>query len=57
MEALLREQYLRELRFSELCRLAGEQLRRGDLAEIVSEQEAASSRRRRMLRHMLAERR
>lgn len=57
MEALLREQYLRELRFSELCREAEEHLRRGDLAEIVSEQEAASSRRRRMLRHMLAERR
>jgi hypothetical protein len=54
MEALLREQYLRELRFSELCRQAGEHLRRGDLAEIMSEQEDASSRRRRMLRHMLA---
>ena len=54
MEALIREQYLRELRFSELCRQAEEQLRRGDGAEIVSEQEEASVRRRRMLRHMLA---
>lgn len=54
MEGLLREQYLRELRFSELCRQAAGHLRHGDLAEILSEQEAASGRRRRMLRHMLA---
>ena len=54
MENLLREQYVRELRLSELCRQAGEHLQRGDVAEIMPEQEAASNRRRRMLRHMLA---
>ena len=54
MEHLLREQYVRELRLSELCRQAGEHLQRGDVAEIMPEQEEASNRRRRMLRHMLA---
>lgn len=52
-ETLLREQYLWELRFSELCREAGKQLKAADAAEIMPEQEAASTRRRRMLRHML----
>ena len=54
MENRLREQYLWELRFSELCRRAGENLTRGDMAEIMPEQERESGRRRRMLRHMLA---
>ena len=54
MENLLREQYLWELRFSALCRQAGEELTGADAAEVMPEQERASFRRRRMLRHMLA---
>ena len=53
MAELLREQYLWELRFSELCRQAGKKLQRADVAEVMPEQESASVRRRRMLRHML----
>ena len=54
MEDLLREQYLWELRFSGLCRQAGEGMKRSDAAEIMPEQERESMKRRRMLRHMLA---
>ena len=54
MDTLLREQYLWELRFSQLCREAGEKLTGADMAEIMPEQEKDSGRRRRMLRHMLA---
>ena len=54
MEALLREQYLWELRFAQLCKEAAEQINAADAAEIMHGQEEASRRRRTMLRHMLA---
>lgn len=53
-QRILREQYLWEIRFSQLCREAGEQMRAEDLREIFPEQEDASRRRRRMVRHLLA---
>ena len=55
-EKLLREQYLWEVRFSDLCRRAGKALQGADPAEIMPEQERESGRRRRMLRHMLGRR-
>lgn len=52
-QRILREQYLWEIRFSQLCREAGEQMRAEDLREIFPEQEEASRKRRRMVRHLL----
>lgn len=54
MESLLRGQYARELRLSELCRELEEMLKGTDLEEVPAEQRRESGRRRRMLRHMLA---
>lgn len=51
---VLRDQYVWEIRFSQLCREAGAAMEREDLREIFPEQEEASRRRRRMLRHLLA---
>ena len=56
METLLREQYRRELCFSERCRQLEELLGGTDVSEIMAEQRQESGRRRRMLRHMLARR-
>lgn len=54
MESLLRAQYAKELRLSELCRELEEMLKRTEVEEVPAEQRRESGRRRRMLRHMMA---
>ena len=53
MPRLLREQYLWELRFAQLCREAEAAVQAEDVREIFPEQMASSQRRRKMLRHLM----
>ena len=54
MESLLRAQYAKELRLSELCRELEDVLKGTEMEEIPAEQRRESGRRRRMLRHLMA---
>lgn len=51
---LLREQYIRELQFSKLCRENASRAEEEGLREIVPALEAASGRRRKMIRNLLS---
>lgn len=51
--ALLRRQYVWEIRFSQLCRELEQTLQAGDLREILPELEGESRRRRSMIRSLL----
>lgn len=53
---LLRQQYIWEIRWSDLCRQAEEGMERKDEREVLGELEEQSAKRRRMLRNLLAQR-